>query len=720
MEKSKLEKLRTLNATREMIAHARTMESKDVGIGWSNRKVTAYEYGLFMRCQQLSGILKIAIFLAKDLIAGKKKPMYEVFINPEAGEFLTRDMGNNDMYWRAAKLDMLDWPEYVYHSFKKKAWINQSGNNHITRELKTKRGGYEGILEYQLSIRKDELKERHRRETGPWDAQMDRVPELPKDFKAWAVKQGNPENFIFYEYKASGAKMGYCSYCEKDVSIKDPKHGKEGICPSCGRKITYKSSGKIKRLSTRKHDVQIIQPISGGGYVIRVFETERYYQESDYRNPKNYIHEYGRAICENGLIEKYYYELYKNQYNRWVKTSYYGYYSNYTNVKGRVYTRNLYLLEKNVLKTSAMPIMIRKNPNLNCERFAGMESESPALEKVVKAGLNELARDMMEGNVRINRGSSGELSKILSIDHARLKRLREMDGGAVALEWLQREKQEDTMYSDDLIRFLSSEQLTRDSINFIMDRMSVLKIVNYLKKQQELTKETLRQVITTWKDYLNMAKKAKMDVKNELIYKPKNLRQSHAEVIKIIETKHIKELEKETKKKFPKVNTNCKILSKYEWGNEKYTIIAPKGIEDIITEGITLRHCIHTCDYYFERIQTKETYLMFLRRTGEEDTPYYTLEIEPSGNIRQKRTLGDNQNKDFEEAVPFIKEWQKVISKRLTEEDKALGKISNEMRKKELAVLYKEDKRIWNGPLQGQSLAAVLEADFMEVLEAVG
>ena len=129
---------------------------------------------------------------------------------------------------------------------------------------------------------------------------------------------------------------------------------------------------------------------------------------------------------------------------------------------------------------------------------------------------------------------------------------------------------------------------------------------------------------------------------------------------------------------------------------------------------MTLQHCIHTCDYYFERINIKESYLLFLRRTGEESAPYYTLEVEPSGNIRQKRTTGDNQNKDFNQAIPFLKKWQKEIKARLTDEDKELGKKSNELRKKELAQLRKDNKTVWNGPLRGKLLAEVLEADFMD------
>ena len=144
--------------------------------------------------------------------------------------------------------------------------------------------------------------------------------------------------------------------------------------------------------------------------------------------------------------------------------------------------------------------------------------------------------------------------------------------------------------------------------------------------------------------------------------------------------------------------------------------MAPKGIEDIIKEGTSLKHCIHTCDFYFDRIGRRESYLLFLRWKERPDTPYYTLEVEPSGNIRQKRTLGDNQNADFQEAVSFLKKWQKEIKKRLTKEEEELAAVSDELRRQNYKQIREEKKIVWHGKLAGKLLADVLENDFMEAI----
>ena len=108
---------------------------------------------------------------------------------------------------------------------------------------------------------------------------------------------------------------------------------------------------------------------------------------------------------------------------------------------------------------------------------------------------------------------------------------------------------------------------------------------------------------------------------------------------------------------------------------------------------------------------------MFLRKTSSIDSPWYTLEVEPSGNIRQKRTTGDNQNKDLEVAMKFLKKWQKEFQKRMNEEDKAAGEVSNTMRLEEIANLKREKKLVWHGVLQGKLLGEVLENDFMAAVE---
>ena len=153
--------------------------------------------------------------------------------------------------------------------------------------------------------------------------------------------------------------------------------------------------------------------------------------------------------------------------------------------------------------------------------------------------------------------------------------------------------------------------------------------------------------------------------------------------------------------------------------NADYMVVVPDGILDIITEGRALHHCAGSSDRYWDRIERRESFVMFLRKTADPFHAYYTLEVEPDGTVRQKRTEYDRQKKDIEQATEFLQKWQRVITARLTESDKALAAESRILREKEFIQLKKDRVIIHTGHLAGRLLADVLMADLMENTDSI-
>lgn len=708
MRKETLRKLRTLNATPAIIKRAGIPpEPNEYG-----HEMKRY-YAMLLRCQTAGPYLKIAVFLPEDINGGIRSPRFEIYINPEGGEYITRILKNGkETGWSRAKIGNLPYTDngwaYLYWSTHN-VWINPEGAKTIRKMLNVSKGGYEGIREYQNRISENRIREQEKRETAPWDADMALVPEPPKGFHKWWKKHAIKEDYIFYEY-GRNIKKGWCSFCEREVPVSGVRNNKTGTCSRCGREVTYKSSGKIKTLATERYDCQLMQTIPGG-FVLQGFECWRSYAyDRDYHRPKYYLHEYRRVVFRDGTVSTYIWGLYKNKTNRWIRPKW-----DYARCEGPVYPRTLPGIRKKITHTGLFR-MLERYPEISIEKYIKTEDKHPVMEKLVKAGCLTLAEDLMDvlgyGNGLLEEKET-ELAKILKLDKARLKRLREEDGNINLLAWLQREKTEDTIYPRDMLCYFADNQITAENISFLTGKMTYEKIYNYLVRQQSMTGGKPRQLLTTWRDYLNMAGKLNMNLDKEMIYKPKHLKQAHDELVLVLQGEEIKEQADERRKEFPKAEGVLKTLGKYEYKDKAYSITAPKSIEDIIREGTVLRHCVHTCDFYFDRISRQETYLLFLRRADSPETSWYTLEVEPSGNIRQKRTTGDNQNDDIKEALPFLKKWQKEIQKRLSGKDKELGKKSNELRKQEYAKLKQDGNRIWHGMLQGQLLADVLEADFM-------
>ena len=82
--------------------------------------------------------------------------------------------------------------------------------------------------------------------------------------------------------------------------------------------------------------------------------------------------------------------------------------------------------------------------------------------------------------------------------------------------------------------------------------------------------------------------------------------------------------------------------------------------------------------------------------------------------MRQLRTYNDDQNDDIYEARNFLREWQTVVAKRLTEEDRQAAAVSRVLREQEFEQMRRKNIIIFTGNLAGQRLVDVLTADLME------
>lgn len=725
MRKEELRKLRSLPATKEMMQKGKRYIEKTERHWYTGKtqKVMVNEYDVLLRVQKLGDYIKIAVFLPEDMRKDIKTPRYEIFLNVEGEEYITRELDDEgrESRWLTSMISNL--PEIAYYSWyhidsvKAKAFINAAAMKTINSlPLEHDNENYKGLKrinkwqkeQYAKRIKRKELKEQ-----APWDADMKLIPDILPGFKHWATHDATNEHYIFYTYERKGAKEGYCSYCDKYVPIINPKHNKVTICPCCKKNVTFKADSRIQRLERNEYFAECIQKIKDG-FVIRNFRVNCNYRNTTPENPRIYLSEEERyLVFKNGKVKHYSWEWYKRQKMRWVFSNN-GYYSSYWRDKRtRLYTRNLKSLKKGVLKTSAIDLW-DKLPCSSSE-YLYAEGRNPAIEKLARIGMFKQAEEMIDTSASslINIKET-ELYKMLKIDKARFKRWKKMRGNIRTLQWLQHEKLADTVWSDEMIKnFVKADFHPVKSFEFINMPLHYKKIWNYLKKQSVLSKDTIRQVQVTWRDYVNMAKKANWNVTTDQILYPKNLKEAHGKVILCLQGESMKKQAEDLEKKWPKVNAVLPGIKKFEYASGKYMIVTPDEILDIVKEGTALSHCVHTCDFYFDRIQKHETYLFFLRKAEAPDVPWYTLEVEPSGNIRQKRTTGDNQNKDFEEAVEFLKEWQKVFVSRLTKEEKKLGILADKARIEEYKKLRKDGNKVWHGKLAGKLLVDVLEADFM-------
>lgn len=241
---------------------------------------------------------------------------------------------------------------------------------------------------------------------------------------------------------------------------------------------------------------------------------------------------------------------------------------------------------------------------------------------------------------------------------------------------------------------------------------------------------TTKEVVDMWIDYVNMGD----DGKSNFNPFPADLKGAHDNLIEAYRIKQAKKdaaalrkeqaaLIKKLARKYPKANEHCHALAeKYEYDNGTYAFVTPRSMADILIDGKILNQCTGRPDAggenwrYFERINRKETYIGFVRKSDSKDAPWFTIEFEPGGTVRQKRAYGDNQPADTTPLVTaFLVEWQNAIAPRLSKKDRADAKKAKAERLVQFEELRRTKKTINYGTLAGTLLIDAFEKDLMEL-----
>jgi len=555
------------------------------------------------------------------------------------------------------------------------------------------------------------------------DARMaEAVPDIPEDFYRWMHEDVFGQRHLFQK-KLNKMIRIQCTACGKKWLQKKAVGIGKKTCPKCGKTVlgTYK-----QKEESSLRNLYLLQPCPGGREWI-----ERYFKARCEWTPEHVsqvkFEEQIRIIVDNGhdwgVI--YYNDgpIGDGQISWWDTNHFNRHFA-----AGWLYPGNLMQMREHwpeTLAHSGIEIIAGRGTKFNVNRLIIEAHNNPCLEYIIKGGFKRLASEIIDaryysGDLKINqKGKTAQEVLLLSAD--RVNRLRQMDGGITALQWLQYENRIGKKISQSNLLELNKHGIRcrDDSVWKILSYVKSPDVfANYIRKQAQIQKTSRQIVINDWVDYLDMAKKQKLNLSHELFYKPKNLNAAHDACVRAAQHEELKKKAAGILQKFPDVEKIMdSIRDKYTYDGKDFSIVVPADIADIIHEGRALGHCIDTTDRYFDRIQSHITYLVFLRRRSMKDTPYYTLEIEPGGTIRQQRTTGNNQNKeDVKEYSSFIHEWQRVVRDRISEEDRQLAEVSRQTRIREYQELRDKQEKVWRGALAGKLLVDVLEADLIEAI----
>lgn len=315
------------------------------------------------------------------------------------------------------------------------------------------------------------------------------------------------------------------------------------------------------------------------------------------------------------------------------------------------------------------------------------------------------------------------VAAVLKIQDKQLtNRLRQENGGRLMLKWLQWSDEQGEKISAECMTWLQQVNLCPDDYekSTAARYLTLQQLMNYITRQctESYKGKTPKTVLSQYEDYLDMAAQLGKKMDDEMVYRPRELKRRHDEAVEEANRRR-EELQRKRdaeaakreaqrmRDKYPGYEELlAEIKTKYEYASDTYLIRVPKDFAEITAEGMALHHCVGNTERYFDRIMSRETYICFLRQQSSPDEPFYTIEVEPGGTIRQHRGAYDEEP-GIEQIKPFLREWQKVIRKRMSKEDHKYARESAVLRQKNIDELKeKNNVRVLNGLME----------DLMEVI----
>lgn len=554
---------------------------------------------------------------------------------------------------------------------------------------------------------------------------MAQIPKVPDDFSEWLFRvAAHGREYAFYDKTGASYSCTACGRTSAEQKWERAEGGKArhndpAICPICGETVTVKRRTDHMTYETQAMLLQNMTPDTSVSRHIDVklqwsaegkktvySEGIRLIFQRNYKvRPTKIYYAYISKNCwdpDPACFDEH------NPCNRRIREA----------LKGTAYS----------VWMDLFPQLAEAGKKLDYNKLLIAGLREPDIPRVIEYLFKGRFSRMLQETATAVSIWSGRYSGSLTLDgeciedvfaledRQKINRLRQIDGGEQILEWLRWSDCTGKRIDDITLQWLDRQRMNEEQLSFILDRMNPCQIMHYIQRQQKESYKgkSCYVVLTAWKDYLSMCKRLRKRTEDEMIFRPRELKRRHDEAVEEcrIRQEELKEIEREQaadrmRDKYPGAEEHlAEIRERYEYRDDQYMIIVPARLMEIMQEGAALHHCVGSSERYFERIAQKETYICFLRRIEAPDKPYYTIEVEPGGTIRQHRSEYDEEP-DIEKIRGFLRQWQKEIKKRLNEEDRRLAHISAQKRQKNIDELREKNNiRVLKS----------LEEDFMEAM----
>ena len=597
------------------------------------------------------------------------------------------------LYWydvRRAKEEQNYGTSYItYIDFEKEEWCT-----YLCREGRWSTAGFENLYrcswgdrpskllilgsEYSIAQLKSwqqkvglrRLKARQEEKDEKTNRMMEQARPLTDAYLEWHEKTVMKES-RYLIYRRSGKKtfQAFCTHCGKHVEMPASacKNDKKSTCPSCGSRITMKSGGRTKFLV----DVcwtEYVQAFDGGLMIRFVKMTKDY---TEYGNPQRYVGEPSRVIIERGKGAVWY-EIRESNTTFSSKSEYqrnnergciHG--GNFPQKPyfGAVYRKGLESELKKAFPYNAFHQWLARSKKV-LQRFDVYDyfdaySRYPLIESLEKTGKSRIVDAVVKNTWTADdyfNPKAGTVSELLGITRQQYKKLKNPTLQKVRLCKLMRERdiELDVRTLVTLERYVSAYDIEQGRMDMVLEHTTFRQFMKYIAAQDS---ERFRM---HYFDYLRMAKQLDYDLDSRFVLFPRNPEQAHDAAVDVLREKEEKlELQKASREDKNIMKTERRIRKQFTFEDEEYIIRPAKTNQEIVREGQTLHTCVGYAGYSQKMIEGT-SYILFLRKKTEPQTPFYTVEITPEYEILQRHGKNNQEHEEVREVDRFLKKFVEV------------------------------------------------------------
>jgi hypothetical protein len=543
---------------------------------------------------------------------------------------------------------------------------NKQTEKQIRKFFSSADNSYDAMDKFQQDLRKAQLEKRHKRETDIIDEKMKAARKLPKDFENWLNEVVlNFSRYIYYKRVSTRIIKGYCTSCREQVEFKITKetpylnvrHNQHGKCPLCNKELTFKAAGR----TTRQYDIATAAYIqkTDSGFLIRYFSVHKKYNEH-YWKPQFSFSELVRNFYNGNIITSYEYTFYKNTHKlRWCKAN-----NIYQLDVACLYTRNIRrILADTDLKYSCIYELAKNSYAFNIYRYISAYRNYPSYEYLIKLRLYRLVAENLSWGSTNSHGlklNGKGIQQVLGVNRLQFKQMQRLNGTYNHLSLIKNAGEIGISLKDDDLELFVKWRINHHRITSVLRYVTPKKIIKYInqnltywKKQHDKNsfQTPASDFVEYWDDYLQNCVLLGYDMKSSFILFPNELKVRHDEVMNLVEVEKKELLENAINSLYESLYTRFF----FSW--KGMFIRPPTSVDEIITEGHKLHHCVGT-GRYIENMAIERCYILFIRNTNNPNKPFFTVAIQ---NERVLQCRGKHNCAMTNEVKRFINKWQKKI-----------------------------------------------------------